>query len=171
MVSTAQINDQQQYLLLSAEGVTSRNDNKRATEIAAVGRVSGNGLFHNVSAFYYKERVRWTFFVADKFKADFSLIRGLVEFHRPQSLVFNFDRKSKSVGIDIEQVELDDLQAFLSRVLDWFVQEKQFRQALRMVIEFENRSRQERNSVYAILRNTTAAMARADADTSNQLSS
>ena len=157
MQSTAQINRQEAYLILTDERVISRNSHHDTGEIDTHLALTANGLYQKALPFYYRERVRLTFVVSDKFKRDFSLIRGLIEFHRPRNLVFSFDRKYTSVGIDISAHQLDQLQAFLSKVFEWIVKEKQFRHALKLAIEFENRHRIERDSIYGILRNTTAA--------------
>lgn len=161
MVSTANINGQEFHLILTDEGVISRsnNYNKEVTQRSVDSGSSENKLFQKVSPFYYKKRVRMTFFISDKFKDHFGLIRGLIEFHRERNLVFSYDIKNRSVGVDIKSEHLSLVQAFLSKVFDWVVKEKQFRHALKLAIEFENRYRLERDSIYGILKNTTAAQA------------
>jgi len=163
MLSAARINGHDD-LILTDEGVSSFKDvtlehgQVFSSQSIVYGLLDGNGLFNKVSPFYYKERVRLTLSVSDKSKPDFSLIRGLIEFNRPRNLAFYYDMKSRSVWIDISSSELDRLQKFLSLVFDLLVKERQFRHALKMAMEFENRYRLERDSVYGILKNTTAAM-------------
>jgi hypothetical protein len=157
MVSPAHIDDQKQYLVLAEEDTTP-NRTLSAGESVATG-LSENELFDNVSAFYYNDRVRITFHVAEKFKPDFSLIRGLIEFNRPRNLMFTYDRHATSVSIDLAKDYLTNLDGLLTNVRNWLVKEKLFRKALRTVIEFEKHYQQERDRIYNILNNTTVAAA------------
>jgi hypothetical protein len=157
MVSPAHIDDQKQYLVLAEEDTTP-NRTLSAGESVATG-LSENELFDNVSAFYYNDRVRITFLASEKFKPDFSLIRGLLEFNRPRNLMFTYDRHATSVSIDLAKDHLTNLDVLLTNVRNWLVKEKLFRKALRTVIEFEKHYQQERDRIYNILNNTTVAAA------------
>jgi len=158
MLSIAQINDQNQYLILTEAGVVSLKNSEGATQITVDPELFENWLFHTISLFFSDGRVHLTLSVSDKFKQDFILIRGLVEFHRPKHLLFSYDAKHRSVGIDITLNQFGQLRTFLSQVFEWVVKEKQFRYALKLAIEMENRYRLERDSIYGILKNSTAAL-------------
>src|SRR5690606_33815759 len=118
MLSASIINDPGD-LVLTEEGVIAREDagpqfsQTQASQAAVYSGFVGNGLINKVFPFYYKERVRLTFSVSDRFRRDFCFIRRLIEFNRPASLVFNYDVKVKSSVIDINAGDLDRLQKFL----------------------------------------------------------
>ena len=102
----------------------------------------------------YKERVRLHFSVAHSLPSEFTFVKGLIEFHRPKDFNFKYDRKQKTISIDVDLDQIDRLATFISGVEEWVRKEKQFRHALKMAIEFERRYQLERESVYAILKNS-----------------
>ena len=112
-----------------------------------------SALFDKVPRYYHEGRIGLTFFIADDFSTDFGLIRGLMEFNRPRTLQFRYDRRQRSVDVEIDRGQLEELQRFLAHVLALLGREKQFRHALKLAIEFEDRYRVEREGVYAVLRN------------------
>lgn len=105
----------------------------------------------------YKERVRLHFSVAHSLPSDFTLVKGLIEFHRPKEFHFKYDRKQKTISLDVDRDQIDRLATFLSGVEEWVRKEKQFRHALKMAIEFESRYQLEQESVYGILKNSNAS--------------
>jgi hypothetical protein len=125
--------------------------NHPSLSVSIPSGLSDNGLFDKVSRFYYEGRIRLTFSVAGK--SDFGLIRGLLEFNRPNTLRFRYDGKNRTVGTDLRADQLEELQELLARVRELLEGEKRFRHALKLAIDFENRYRLERDSVYAVLKN------------------
>jgi len=157
MIQTAEIRSEKRYLKLSDTQTPLNNNHKEEPRVALHPGLSGNGLFQKVSSFHYKERIRASFRIHNEFKPDFILIKGLMEFYRPKEFIFSYDRTERSIGIDIKGDQLEQLSAFLSRIFHWTKQEKQFRHALKLTIEFENRYKLEGESLYQTLKNATIA--------------
>lgn len=158
MIQTAQIHSEKQYLVLSDQ-VSDKISQAFVATSASHGLDSllANHLFQKISPFHYNNRIRISFRISDDYKSDFVLLKGLIEFNRPKDLVFAYDREQRSITTDIREDQPDQLRLFLSSILAWLNQEKKFRHALRIALEFESRYKFERDSVYEILRNTTVA--------------
>jgi hypothetical protein len=107
-----------------------------------------NALFGNVIPFFYNDRIRLTFFISEKYKARFALVRGIVEFNRTKAFSFLYNKTEKMVECDISIDELASLQKFLQRVLQWTEQEVAFKKMLKHVIDFENQSKKVSERVY-----------------------
>ena len=158
MTQTAQIHEEQ---LLTFSGRKSKifSHVSESPQPESGSILGANELFGKVSPFYYNDRIRLSLRIADDYKGNFILIRGLIEFHRSRNFVFTYDREQRSVIADINADQLDQLKIFLSRILDWVRQEKQFRHALKIARQFESRYRLEQESVYQILKGTVNAHA------------
>src|SRR5688572_5346111 len=154
---TAQIRPEDQYLKVSKTENPSLKtvSGPSGTVRTRVGQEDA-AADHNTSL-HYRARVRLHFTVADRLPSDFTLVKGLIEFHRPKEFSFEYDRKQKTIALDIDLDDIDRLATFLSALEEWVRKEKQFRHALKMAIEFERRYQLERESVYAILKNASAS--------------
>jgi hypothetical protein len=117
-----------------------------------------NGLFGKVSTFYYKNRVRLSFTIVKEFRAQFVMIKGLIEFNRSKNLLFQYDFKQRTFEADVAVEQLEELKAFMDKVFVWLNQEIQFKRALKLVLDLENRYKVEMEGVYALLNNATAAV-------------
>ena len=104
----------------------------------------------------HKERVGFHFTVAASSPSDFTLVKGLIEFHRPKEFLFQYDRKQNTISLVVELNQIDPLATFLLRVEEWVRKEKRFRHALRIALDFEKRYQLEQESVYAVLKNSVA---------------
>lgn len=115
-----------------------------------------NILFNKVTSLYYKKRVRLSISLSDEFKKHFVMMRGLIEFHRSKSLSFYYDVKQKTFEADIDVNQLNHLQSFFNKVSLWLKEEIRFKEALKIVLEFEHRYKIESASAYALLKNSTS---------------
>jgi hypothetical protein len=113
-----------------------------------------NALFGKVSPFYYKKRVRLSLTIASEFRAQFVMIKGLIEFNRSKNLLFQYDFKQRTLEADVAVEQLEELLAFMDKVFVWLNQEIQFKRALKLVLDLENRYKVEMEGVYALLNNT-----------------
>ena len=158
MLQTAETLNEEQYLKLADQQIS-----KGASHFAE----NSDGdfrydqitieIFGKVSPFYYRNRLRLLFSVSGENKPDFIMIRGLIEFYRSKDFLFNYNLKQLTIETDIDASQLNELKLFLSRVAVWLKQEKQFRMALKIALNFENRYKLESESIYSIMKNTTAA--------------
>lgn len=154
MISTAKISHTE-YPVLTTDQLVDRPQTGSVISGSELDFLTmENALFKKISPFYYKDRVRVTLLVNDQFRRDYVLLKGIIEFHRTRNLVFTYDLEHRSLSIDINKADLDELRNFLSLAGKLLVKEKQFRHALRVAVEFEKRYRLEAESVYAVLRNT-----------------
>jgi len=157
MIQTTEIRSEKRYHKLSDTQTPFTTNHTEDPRTVLHPGLSGNGLFQEVSSFHYKKRIRTSFKIHDEFESDFILIKGLMEFYRPKEFIFSYDRKERSIGIDIKDDQLEQLSVFLSRIVHWTNQEKRFRHALKVAIEFENRYKLERENLYQTLRNMAVA--------------
>lgn len=156
MLPSTQIQGEQQYLKVSnTRAVISKDHVSKDLVPAAASRF--DSMFTEVSPFYYHDRLRLSLEVRDEYKADFILIRGLIEFQRPRELAFTYDLKRKLVNIDTDATHSDRLQTFLEAVFASLRYERQFRIALKIVLDFEKRYELERESIYGMLKNSSPA--------------
>ena len=154
MLQTAQIIREDQYLNI----VENEQDNvvEKSEEGVSYYPIN-NALFKKVTHFYYNTRIRLSFSVSDTYRSQYVMARGMIEFHRPKNFVFSYNKKQGLIEVDINVSELEELQLFLSTVLVWLRHENQFRLSLKIVLEFENRYKLERDSVYELMKNTMSA--------------
>lgn len=113
--------------------------------------------FNDVAQFYYNGRTRMSFHIADAYKPNFVLLRGLIEFHRPRWAAFQYDKKQHRIDTDISVDQVDQLTTFLSMVTLTLKKEIQFQYALKRAIEFEKRSKLEGDGIYSVLKSFVAA--------------
>ncbi len=161
MVSFAKTIDQTDLLLIeenvtSPSGASDFHRHTPTSQPALTAGMDSNGLFDKVSSIYNEERVRLILSVSEEFSSDFALVRGLIEFNRPRHLAFEYNQELRTVEADIRSNRLGELEQFLSLVFDLMVRERRFRGDLKRAIEFENRSRLERERIYANLSTATA---------------
>lgn len=104
----------------------------------------------------HKERVRLHFTVAGSSPSDFTLVKGLIEFHRPKEFLFHYERKQNTISLVVGLNQIDPLATFLLQIEEWIRKEKRFRHALRIALDFEKRYQLERESVYAVLKKSVA---------------
>src|SRR5436190_5901239 len=100
------------------------------------------------SALVYNTRVRLNFNVEASLK-DFIQIKGLIEFHRSSKFLFNYNSVERSIEADFPESDFPALKKFLENVANWFSSERQFKSALKSVIEFEAKYKTERELLYA----------------------
>jgi hypothetical protein len=136
-----------------AEGLSQVLDNESSSPVIE------NILFNKVTSLYYKKRVRLSFSLSDDFKKHFVMIRGLIEFHRSKSFSFHYDIKQKAFEADIDVAQLNHLQSFFNRISSWLKEEIRFKEALKIVLEFEHRYKIERASVYSLFKNINSLFA------------
>jgi hypothetical protein len=159
MSQSAQLHNHTQYFTLSEDETIIGGWTREHEDLVAANNVIQDTLFDKISTFSYNKRLRLSLGIRELYKGDFVLIRGLIEFHRTRDLKFTFDKNNRSIEADIDRVQLADLQSFLIAITTWLKKEKQFRIALKIVREFENRYKLEAASVYEVMRNTSVSPA------------
>jgi hypothetical protein len=115
-----------------------------------------NILFHGVAPLYYKSRVRLSFSIAEEFNPRYAMIRGLIEFHRSKHFSFQYNIKQRTIEIDTDESQLPELQLFLNNVSLWLQQELQFKNTLRMILQFEDEYKLKSAAMYSLLKKTTS---------------
>ena len=113
--------------------------------------LKGDRFYDQPSTFYYKERARLHFAVADEFSKHFILIKGLIEFSRSSSLKFSFIADQKRIEINLEVNQFEELNQLFLTVHTEMLKEIRFKAALKKAIEFEQRYKQEAAKVYLTL--------------------
>ena len=158
MSHSAQLHTEQQHLTLrDNNNVSITGPAYEHLDQLTARKMIENTLFDKASTFSYHNRLRLSFSVREEYKSDFVLIRGLIEFHRTRNLKFTFDKNSRSIQTDIPGSEADQLHSFLQQISEWFKKEKQFKLALKIVVDFERRYGAERDSVYQIMKNASVS--------------
>jgi len=157
MSHATHLQSEEQYLGLIESGITTIKAPQEESNEAAANEFFENPLFKQISSFYYHNRLRLSLTLSEQHKYDFVLIKGLIEFHRPRNLNFFYDRKNSSFETDIYEHETTELRSFLGNVAEWLKKEKQFKLALKMILDLERRYRLERDSVYQVMRNAITA--------------
>jgi hypothetical protein len=101
-----------------------------------------------VNRLEYRDKVQYTFSVSERFSSHFVLIKGLIDFHRPNDINFSFNRQEKSIEVRTHLHNVDFLFQFLQKVQEWLVKEMQFKLALKKIIQFETQYHAKRTSIY-----------------------
>ena len=154
MLQTAQIAREEHYLnIVEQSEVTASTGFAEKSNQHFVDNI-GNPLFGKVAPLYYKTRIHLQFSISERYRSQYVMIKGLIEFHRPKRFSFNYSAPPRVIEIDVDVKQLDELTLFLARVLVWLQRENQFRLALKIALEFESRYRLERDSVYQIMKKT-----------------
>jgi hypothetical protein len=150
MARSASLPNEEQYLQVVNKG--SENLSNHSLINVTDSSVIENILFDKVSPLYYKSRVYFSFSLSDKFKKNFVMIKGLLEFHRSRQFSFEYNFSQKTIDTDIEVSQLGDLRAFLHDVSIWLTQEIKFKETLKTILDFENQYKVARSLVYALLK-------------------
>lgn len=157
MKQTAQTLTEDQYLQISDnQNISVAKDHAEISEKNAILPFIQTGLFSEVTPLYYRTRVRLAFTLAAGFQSRFVMIKGLIEFYRTKQFSFQFDFKKRTIETDVDVIQLTELQLFLNNVALWLNQELQFKDALKIVLKFENHYKLERAAVYSLLKHTAA---------------
>jgi hypothetical protein len=101
--------------------------------------------------FRYNNRFRIAFRLANHLENHFALIKGLIDFHRRKDFIFTFNRVEKSIEVEVALVHEESLAQFLEEVYASLERELKFKAALKQVIAFEKKLKEESRSVYNAL--------------------
>jgi hypothetical protein len=110
---------------------------------------SGDSFYQHPTAFYYNDRARLQFNVTDEFFTQFILIKGLIEFSRPNTLKFKFTLDQKAIETDLPVNQFGELANLFLNIDKELNKEIRFKAALKRAIQFEQRYNQERAEVYS----------------------
>lgn len=155
---TAQKRQKGQYIQISkTQKRTSFKSDSKPSETVLARIVKENTPRDHSTHIHHQEHVRLHFEVAGSSQSDFTLVKGLIEFHRPKEFLFQYDRKQNTISVVVEPDQIDRLATFLLSVQEWVRKEKQFRHALKIALDFERRYQIERQIVYAVLKNSVAS--------------
>jgi hypothetical protein len=106
------------------------------------------GFIDRSGVFLIRDNAHFSFHVSETFAPHFTLVKGLIEFNRPKDLLFTYDRVDKRIEIKIIRQQLESLAQFLHSVNEWLTQELRFKTQLKVVLDFEDRYRKERDLIY-----------------------
>ena len=124
------------------------SERKSTTSSIVTFTPDSDTFYYHHNAFYYKNRARLQFNVTNEFLSQFVLIRGLIEFIRPKHLRFTFTPDRKSMEIDLEVSEFDELNLLFRRVYSELRKEIRFKAALKRAIAFDQAYQRERAEIY-----------------------
>lgn len=123
------------------------NNESVSHNLAAIFSV--DSFYQQPTAFYYNDRARLQFIITSEFAPHFILIKGLIEFARPNTLKFKFKTDEKHVEIDLALSQFEELMTFLPVVYLGLQKELKFKAALKKAIQFEEKYKRERDEVYS----------------------
>lgn len=144
MAQTAQLFTEQHNDILFPNREHNKSVSNNLTAI-----FNDDSFYHQPIAFYYNERARLQFIVTDTFSTYFILIKGLIEFSRPNTLKFNFTSDQKIIETDLSINQFEELANLFHSVHKELHKEIRFKAALKRAIQFEQRYNQERAEVYS----------------------
>jgi hypothetical protein len=98
------------------------------------------------------DRYAITFRLSDKFSNHFVLLRGLLEFSRPKTIVITPNATDKTFHIALSETQADHFVAHLDTILGWLIKEIKFKESLRALITFEKKVKREQAIFYANMR-------------------
>lgn len=105
-------------------------------------------LFQFERSFIYNNRIQQTFSLKPSARENYALIKGLIEFSRGSEILANFDAHAKTVTLDLELTNADNLQKLFAVVDKQFTRELAFRTKLKSIIAFEANYRQKAQLLY-----------------------
>jgi hypothetical protein len=153
MLQTAASISHSHYLQIAGKEITDINTGISLPGEELNSPFNSNQLFQKAAPFYYNDRVRLSFSIAEKFTDQFILIKGLIEFNRPKHFSFTYNPVQKTVETDIEVNQIKELQSFYTSVYGWLKKEIQFKDTLKLILDWENRNKKEMAAVYSLLHN------------------
>ena len=112
--------------------------------IASVTVVPAGKLFVSSK---YRLKVKLT----EEFASNFVLVRGLLEFSRPKNIIISSVVKDQTFEIEILETHADSLIAYIETILGWVLNEIKFKKALKAIIKFESRVKQDQAILYSSL--------------------
>jgi hypothetical protein len=95
------------------------------------------------------DRYAVSFTLADKLASHFVLLRGLLEFSRPNTIKIIATPTDKTFYTEFTESQADDVVTYIETIAEWLVKEIKFKKALRALIIFEKRVKREHAILYA----------------------
>lgn len=96
---------------------------------------------------YRADRVIIRFKLVNEFAPHFVLLRGLFEFAKPSGLIILTDRTEKVFVIETSVHQVDVPVSYLKKIFGWLSKEITFKAALKRVIQWEHKVREEQQII------------------------
>jgi hypothetical protein len=98
---------------------------------------------------FVSSKYRITVKLTEEFANNFVLIRGLFEFSRPKNIIISSAVKDQSFEIEILEAQAESFLSYIETIVGWLVNEIKFKNALKAILKFENRIKQEQAILYS----------------------
>lgn len=135
----------------SSKGSKHQSTKSKPDEI--INNVQVDGQFYtSTSQLSYGDKVKLSFSVKEAYRAHFTLIKGLLDFHRAPAYTFTFDKTEGTFDVVTgtgATLAIEELYRFLSKIATWLDQELSFKKQLKEMIAFEREYRAKLAKVYA----------------------
>jgi hypothetical protein len=92
--------------------------------------------------------------LTEQFATNFVVLRGLLEFSRPKNITMSSRTKDQTFEIELLETHADHFLTYIQTILGWLINEIKFKQALKAIIKFENRVKQEQAILYSNMRSS-----------------
>src|SRR5688572_7296272 len=90
--------------------------------------------------------------LTEQFASNFVLLRGLLEFSRPKDIIISSQAKDQTFEIEVLETQANYLLSYIETIIGWLIKEIKFKSALKAIISFENRVKQEQAILYSSMR-------------------
>lgn len=138
---------------LSGRSPKSRKHQVTESKPEITNKVQVDGQFYtSTSQLSYGDKVKLSFSVKEAYRAHFTLIKGLLDFHRAPAYTFTFDKTEGTFDVVTgtgATLAIEELYRFLSKIATWLDQELSFKKQLKEMIAFEREYRAKLAKVYA----------------------
>jgi hypothetical protein len=107
------------------------------------------GFLHHGGSLFYANRIRFTFKVSSHHYSNLGLLKGLIDFHRPQGFAFTINRADNTISADVPYAQQELLISFLDRIKALLEKELAFKKHLKKILLFEDTIKQATAQAYA----------------------
>lgn len=87
--------------------------------------------------------------LTDQYAKYFVLLRGLLEFSRPKSIKVSSDMTQKTFNVEISEAQFAHFVSYIETIQGWLIKEIKFKEALKALITFEKKVKQEQAILYS----------------------
>ena len=98
------------------------------------------------------DRVLIKFELSNDYRDHFILLRGLLEFSRPKEIAISAHNSEKTFELHIRIDQAAAVRSYLEIILKLFINEINFKKALKSVLQFEHTMKQQQTKLYSNLK-------------------